>query len=165
MIALDNKIKTSYYVINMKKLTKISTYLGGLSAYLFVAANGVFAETITPIRVSSGVAVPDLSRLLSFMIKIFFSIAAIVALLYLLLGALSWITSGGSKEAVDKAQQKIQAAVIGLIVIAAVLAIAVTLEKYVFQEQICFGLTCDIKIPRLLGPKPTCQPGLEDLCN
>ena len=143
----------------MKKLTKISTYLGGLSAYLFVAASGAYAVSITPIRVTSGIGIPDLSRLLSFMIKMFFSIAAIVALLYLLLGALSWITSGGSKEAVDKAQQKIQAAVIGLIVIAAVLAIAVTLEKYVFQEQVCFGLSCDVKIPKLVGPKPTCATG------
>lgn len=158
MIALDNKIKTVYYVSNMKKLTKISTYLTSLSTYLFVAANGVFADEITgSIKVRSGIGIPDLSRLLSFMIKIFFSIAAIVALLYLLLGALAWITSSGSKEAVEKAQQKIQAAVIGLILIAAVLAIAVTLETYVFDRQVCFGLSCEIKIPKLL---PTAEPTL-----
>jgi amino acid transporter len=95
----------------------------------------------------------NLAGVLSFFVKFFFTIAALAALLYLLLGAFEWITSGGEKEKVTKAQQKIQAAVIGVIMIVAVLAIAVTLEKLVFKEAICFGIACDIKIPELIKPK------------
>jgi amino acid transporter len=93
---------------------------------------------------------PSLTDVLSFAIRGFFIIAGIVALLYLLLGALSWITSGGNKENVTKAQEKIQAAILGLILIVAVLAIIVTLEQVVFNEQICLGISCSLKIPQLI---------------
>lgn len=94
----------------------------------------------------------NLSTILSFLIKFFFSLAALAALLYLLLGAFAWITSGGSKENVEKAREKIQAAVIGIILIIAVIAIAVTLEQFVFKGAICFGFSCPIKIPGLIEP-------------
>jgi len=95
-----------------------------------------------------------LSSVLSFFIRLFFTIAALVALLYLLLGAFAWVTSGGEKEKISKAQEKIQAAVIGIILIIAVLAIVVTLEQIVFKGAICFGITCGIKIPGLIEPAP-----------
>lgn len=97
--------------------------------------------------------VPNLTTILSFIIQFFFTIAALVALLYLLLGALAWITSGGDKESVKKAQDKIQNALLGLILIVVVLAAAVTLEKVVFQGNICFGITCPLKLPSLLQSK------------
>jgi hypothetical protein len=78
-----------------------------------------------------------------------------MALIYLLQGALSWITSGGDKENVKKAQDKIQAAIIGVIVIVAALAIIVTLEQVVFKTKICVGLTCPISIPSLIEVTPT----------
>jgi len=137
----------------MKKLNKVASFLTGLSTYLFLASANVLAQTARPLQVTPGIGIPSLGGILGFIIKFFFTIAALIALIYLLLGALAWITSGGNKESVDKAQQKIQAAVIGLVVIAAVLALAVTLETYVFKQQICFGISCDIKIPSLLtGP-------------
>ncbi len=91
-----------------------------------------------------------LTNVLSFFMKFFFTIAALVALLYLLLGAFAWITSGGSKENIEKAREKIQAAVIGIVLIVAVIAIVVTLEQVVFKQVICFGLSCGIKIPGLI---------------
>lgn len=91
-----------------------------------------------------------IADILSFFIKFFFTVAALIALLYLLLGAFAWITSGGSKENVEKAREKIQAAVIGIVLIVAVIAIAVTLEQVVFSKKICFGLSCGIKIPGLI---------------
>jgi len=92
----------------------------------------------------------SLTYLLSFLIRMFFVIAALAALLFLLLGALAWVTSGGEKEAVKKAQDKIQGAVVGLIIIVAVLAILVTLETIVFKGTICVGLTCPVTIPGLI---------------
>ncbi len=96
--------------------------------------------------------IPTLPGIITFLIRIFFTLSALAALLFLLLGALAWITSSGNKENVQKAQDKIQAAVVGLLLIAAVLAIGVTLEQFVFKQNVCLGLTCEIKIPALLEP-------------
>lgn len=104
--------------------------------------------------------IPNLTALLSFVIRFFFIIAGLAALLFLVLGALNWVTSSGEKEKVSKAQDKIQAAVVGLMILVAVLALVVTLETVVFKGSLCLGLTCDISssIPRLLDPKPTGSP-------
>jgi hypothetical protein len=66
------------------------------------------------------------------------------------LGAFAWITSGGEKDKVAEAQKKIQAAVLGVIMIAVVLAIVVTLEQVIFGGKICLGLSCPITIPSLV---------------
>lgn len=94
--------------------------------------------------------VPSLADIVGFLIKFLFIIAGLAALLFLLLGALSWVTSSGDKENVKKAQDKIQAAVVGLVVIIAVLAIIVTLEQIVFNQKLCLGISCPINIPSLL---------------
>ena len=97
-----------------------------------------------------GFQIPSLGDILTFIIRAFFVIAGLAALLYLLLGALAWITSGGDKEAITAAQQKIQAAVIGMILIVAVLAIIWTLEQVVFNRRICLGLSCPLTLPGLV---------------
>ena len=103
--------------------------------------------------------VPKLSlgQVLTFAIRAFFVVAGLVAFFYLVLGAFAWITSGGDKEAIEKARNKIQAAVIGLVLIFAVLAVVYTLETIVFNKNLCLGLSCEITIPRLL-PTPTPTP-------
>lgn len=105
-----------------------------------------------------GFRIPSLSEVLTFAIRAFFIIAGLVALVFLLLGALAWITSGGDKESVSKAQSKITSAIIGVILIVVVLAIIVTLEQVVFAGRLCLGLSCPITIPSLLQP-PGSVPG------
>lgn len=129
--------------------------------------HAVHAQTIGPqtsitIQVAEsdiGFKIPGLADILTFVIRIFFVIAGLVALLYLLLGAFSWITSSGEEEAVGKARQKITAAVIGVILIVAVLAIIVTLEQVVFKTKICFGISCPATIPSLVRPCGTLRQG------
>ncbi|MDO8498114.1 MAG: hypothetical protein Q7S61_06255 [bacterium] len=104
-------------------------------------------------------SVPSLGDLLTFFIRFFFVLAGLAALIYLLLGAFAWVTSGGSKEAVDAAQKKIQAAIVGLILIVAVLAIIVTMEQVVFRQAICIGITCPVTIPELIKDK--CDPAIQ----
>ena len=106
--------------------------------------------TVKVDEVALGFKIPTLSTLLTFAIRAFFVVAGLMALLYLLLGALSLVTSGGNKENVDKARDKITNAVIGVIMIVAVLAVVATLEQVVFKQAVCFGLTCEITIPDLL---------------
>ena len=94
--------------------------------------------------------IPTLAEIITFLIRFFFVIAGLAALIYLILGAFAWITSGGDKEAVTKAQQKIQAAVVGLIVLVLVLAIIILIEQVVFAQKVCFGITCPIVFEPLL---------------
>jgi len=108
--------------------------------------------------VSVGWKVPSLADIVAFVIKFLFIMAGLAALIFLLLGALSWVTSSGDKENVKKAQEKIQAAVVGLVVIVAVLAIIVTLEQFVFNKNLCLGISCPIKIPSLIETAPTSIP-------
>jgi len=97
--------------------------------------------------------IPSLATILTFAIKFFFIFAGLAALLYLILGAFAWVTSGGDKEHVSKAQQKIQAAIIGLIVLVLVLSLIIVVEQVIFSQQVCFGITCPIKFDALLKPK------------
>ena len=115
----------------------------------------IFKPVFAQIQVNKkdlGFTVPTLGDLLTFLIRFFFIIAGLAALVFLLLGALAWVTSGGNKENVDKARDKITNAVVGLILIVAVLAIIVTLEQVVFGNNLCLGLSCPITIPSLLKP-------------
>jgi len=102
--------------------------------------------------VDPGFTIPNLSGVISFMIKFLFLFAALAALLYLMLGAFAWVTSSGDKENVKKAQDKIQAAVIGLVVLVAVLVLLVTLEQVILKGTFCVGLTCDLQntLPKLI---------------
>lgn len=99
-----------------------------------------------------GWTIPSIADIIGFAIKLFFIIAGLAALIYLILGAFAWVTSSGDKENVSKAQQKIQAAVLGLIILVVVLAILVALERFVFNGKVCFGITCPITIPTLIQP-------------
>lgn len=99
-----------------------------------------------------GFKIPTLGDLLTFAIRAFFAIAGLAALFYLLRGALAWITSGGDKDSVAEARNRIQAAIIGLIMIVAVLAIVWTLEQVIFNRKICLGLSCPLTLPSLLEP-------------
>ena len=94
--------------------------------------------------------IPTFGDILTFIIRLFFVLAGIAALLYLLMGAFTWITSGGNKENVEKARDKIQAAIVGIILVVIVVAILATLETVVFSSKLCFGLTCPVSIPTLL---------------
>jgi hypothetical protein len=120
------------------------------SIFLFIAS-GVFAQDKLQVDTGElGWQIPQMGDIITFMIRLFFVIAGVAALLYLLLGAFSWITSGGNKENVEKARDKIQAAIVGIILIIIVVAILATFEKIVFGGKLCFGLTCDISIPSLI---------------
>lgn len=99
-----------------------------------------------------GFGIPSFGDILTFLIRGFFTIAGLAALFMLLMGAFAWVTSGGAKDAVEAAQKKITAAIVGMIMIVVVLAIVWTLEQIVFAGKICFGLSCPVSIPTLVQP-------------
>jgi len=99
------------------------------------------AETI-----QSGIAPPSLSDILTFVIRGFFILAGLAAILYLLMGAFAWVTSEGEKENVEKAREKIQAAVLGLIIVFIVLALVALVEN-IFNTGL--GISKPITVPTL----------------
>ncbi len=116
-----------------------------LNSVVLAAASSVGDVPIS--KVALGFSIPGFDQVLTFLIRMFFVVAGLVALLYLLLGALEWITSGGNKENVDKARQKIQAALVGLILIFAVLAVVTVMEKIL---SIGLGISEPIVFPKLI---------------
>ncbi len=133
----------------MKKLNALALTI------LSLIPGSVYAQRVSNnTSVDPGFTIPSLADVVGFLIKFLFFFAGLAALLYLLLGAFSWVTSSGDKENVKKAQDKIQAAVVGLVIIVVVLVIIATLEQFVLRGSFCVGLTCDINenVPRLLQP-------------
>lgn len=91
----------------------------------------------------------DLGQFITQAITLIFGFAILVVLVMLVWGAFEWITSGGDKEAVGKARNRIINALIGL----AVLAVAYALTK-VAADFVGINLF-NITIPGPSSPFPT----------
>ncbi len=89
-----------------------------------------------------------LSRGLTVGIRLFLIVAGLTALYFLLWGSLDWIGSGGDKEKISKAQQRIGNAVLGLMMLFVIMGAVWVLENMVFGGRFCFGLTCAITLPK-----------------
>lgn len=70
-----------------------------------------------------GTAQAGLGKLVGFGINTFILVAGMFLILYLLWGAFDWINSGGEKEKILKAQNKITNAAIGMVLVFVVLTI------------------------------------------
>jgi uncharacterized protein YacL len=104
---------------DMKKLlTSISTAAGLLS----ISASQAFASTINPCPNASQFAAlcnlnaNNLGGIVGAAVTFILIIAVLIALFFLILGGIRWITSGGDKAKVDSARQTITAAIIGLVI-------------------------------------------------
>lgn len=64
-----------------------------------------------------GDPIAGLGQLIGWGINIFIMVAGMFLIFYLFMGAFDWINSGGEKEKLTKAQQKIQNALIGMVLV------------------------------------------------
>lgn len=87
--------------------------------------NDIFGNVSPPEAMKFGGDNPalGLSNLISFGIRLFIIVAGMFLLLYLLWGAFDWINSGGEKEKITKAQNKITNALIGMVLIFVILVV------------------------------------------
>lgn len=108
--------------------------------------NPVLPSTLgggTSPNVNSGGAA--LGQLISNLIGALFIAGFLLATIELLLGGYGWITSGGEKQELEKARNKITNALIGIIVVAAVYAVTRLLASF-------FGLDItNLKVPGFGG--------------
>lgn len=97
----------------MKKVTQLSlATLGLLPASVFAATS---LPTVTPVTPSGNL---DIASVLTTVIYWILSLSGGIAVLFLILGGLQYITSSGNKDRAEAAKQTILYAVIGLVVIA-----------------------------------------------
>lgn len=96
-----------------------------ISLTLFQITNPVL-----PGVTGAGTGEAALGSIIGAVVGIMTLIGAIAALIYLLLGALSWITSAGDKTKLEKAQQQITQALVGLILLVSVWAIMLLVGQF-----------------------------------
>lgn len=109
-------------------------------------AGVVYAQeiTIAPPEAWGNLTNITVPGIISTAIKVILITAAIIAFVFLVVGGIKWITSGGDKEGTQAAQKTITAALIGLIIIFAAWAIIELLNVF-FGIDIFGGL----KIPNI----------------
>jgi len=81
-----------------------------------------------------------LGKLIGTGVQLFLFISGLFALVYLLWGALDWISSAGEKEKIAKAQNKIQSAAIGLVLVVVFLLYLMCLWELSWEENSVFKM-------------------------
>lgn len=121
----------------MKRLAqKISTSIAGIAGAMQLATTQVMAQRTQNILGGSGTIekptgfADNVGSLLNAVLSFVMVVAALLVLMYLIWGGIEWITSGGDKGKTESARNKITAAVIGLIVLAAAYAIFMLVIRF-----------------------------------
>lgn len=98
----------------VKALAKTAAATATLLAPLSAFAQG-FAGSITPFE---GTVEGDLISGITAVVNVFLALIALIAVIFILIGGIKYITSGGDEDAAASAKNTILYAIIGLIVIA-----------------------------------------------
>ena len=109
-------------------------------------AEGCDCNAYTQGFVDTWFRVPTLGDLVGNVIRLMFFIAGLYALVLLLLGGFEWVSSGGDDKKLSAARGKIINAIIGLVVMVAVLTLVILLEQVVFGGKVCLGISCPINM-------------------
>jgi len=89
----------------------------------------IFAADIS-VKQPTNIKINDLGSLISAVVGTMLIIAALLAFLYLIMGGISWITSGGDKANLETARNKITHAIVGLIIVGAAWAIMILVQNF-----------------------------------
>lgn len=107
----------------MKSIKKIALASTSAVSGLLLTARVAMAA-ISDIEVSPGTGyATDFGRMFGAVLNVVMLLAAVLVFAFLIFGGIQWITSGGDKGKAEEARNKITAAVIGLIIVAASYAI------------------------------------------
>lgn len=90
----------------------------------------VLAQAKLEIAQPGNVKITELGQLISAGVGTLLIIAALLAFLYLILGGIQWITSGGDKTGMEAARNKITHAIVGLIIVGAAWAIMTLVQNF-----------------------------------
>ena len=110
----------------MKKLL-VATQTFGLLVFTSSAAMAVDINIPRPVNIPD----VEIGNVISAVVGILLLVSAILAFLYLILGGIQWITSGGDKSAMETARNKITSAIVGLIIVAASWAVMLLIGQFI----------------------------------
>lgn len=119
----------------MRLLKKTVVTISSGTSYLFFLASKTLAQTNNDIQAAVGSVNPNsspftnLGKLIQSILQLIYYGAGLFFFIYLLIGGLQWITSGGDKAGVEAARNKITNAAIGLVIVVAAYAITLIVEK------------------------------------
>lgn len=101
-------------------MKRILTTSFATPALLLASAQHVFADVDVKINQPANTLAPNtgLGQVVSTLVGFLVVVAVLAALIYIILGAFQWITSGGDKTKVESARNHIIAAIVGLVIIA-----------------------------------------------
>ncbi len=128
-------------------LKKIAVSTASAGMLLSSAASAVFAVVDAGGGgAGGGLSTPkgfatDLGTAISGILSFVMVIAALLVLFYLILGGIEWITSGGDKGKTESARNKITAAVIGIIILAAAFAVTQVVLRFLGFSNLNDALT------------------------
>ncbi len=111
----------------MKKFIAVSTAFSGL---LLNASSVLAQETTLTIQKPPNVRITDFGKLIGSLVGITLVIATLAAFMFLIYGGIQWITSGGDKAGVETAQHRIQAALLGLLIVFATWALFTVVGRF-----------------------------------
>lgn len=114
----------------MKSIKKIALAAGTAMTSFFANASAVMADVkINTIEVKKGYA-QDFGTMFNSMLNVVMLIAALLVFGYMIWGGIEWITSGGDKSKAESARNKLTAAIIGLVIVAASYAIVTMVVQF-----------------------------------
>lgn len=102
-------------------MKRILTTSSVVPALLIASVQHAFADVPVNIVAPDKSVLPSntgIGQVVSVLIAFLVVVAVLAALLYIVLGAIQWITSGGDKTKVEAARNHIIAAIVGLVIIA-----------------------------------------------
>lgn len=100
----------------------------------------IFGQVTPPMTGFGGDPTEGLGKLISVGIQYIMIFALILLLIYMLWGAFDWLVSGGEKEKLVKAQNKITNAVIGMILIVASFSIFALVTGTILGNKVGIGI-------------------------
>lgn len=114
----------------MQSLKKMALATSGAFSAMLMSASAVMAQVeVDPINPGKGYA-GDIGTLFNSILNIVMLIAALLVFGFLIMGGIEWVTSGGDKGKTESARNKLTAAIIGLIVIAASYALVTLVLQF-----------------------------------
>ncbi len=106
----------------MKKIKKLALTASTAASTFIMSASPALAQ-LGEVEIPDKGFAPSIGSLITGVLNFVMLIAAILVFMYLIMGGIEWITSGGDKSKTESARNKITAAIIGLVVLAASYAI------------------------------------------
>ena len=129
-------------------MKKLSTNLLALATLSLMFAGVAAAQGQVGITPPARVPAPGINDVIRFAVNVLFFVAVIAALIFLLIGGIKWLVSGGDKAAVEAARGQIVAAIIGLVIV----IFAYFILNFVLTLIGIPGLT-NLNIPTLGAPQ------------